>query len=176
MYVPYNTQVKHLDGSMAPITATDCNNYKTANNDPFLTCDAVNGMARFFNANNGGNTLSTANPKGATSGYDVGISTKITLDVNLITKGCVNSWLKGDFGYSIESSFSDLLQGDLSAEEATTLGGLQITQDAAGWFNLPVCQILDLRSFPPAAKGNSKYHDSRSNLPFVFQCCFESAC
>lgn len=159
IYVPYETQVKKLDGSMGTVSPTDCENYRA--DDPWLVCDAEGGMARFFNANNGGDTLSTKSPQGATSGFDVGISTKIALDAALITKGCVNSWLKGDFGYTIESGFSDLLQGDLSAESATALGGLQITQDAAGWFNLPVCQVWDLRSFPPAAKGNDRYGNSK---------------
>ena len=35
----------------------------------------------------------------------------------------------------------------------TTLGKLSVAQDTAGFFNLPICNVLDLRSFPSGAKG-----------------------
>ena len=103
---------------------------------------------------------------GATSGYKVGIASPVALDVGLITAGSVNSWLAGNFNYDISSAYPDVSQGTLSADDATSLGKLAVAQDTAGFFNLPVCRVLDLRSFPSAAKGTG-YADSMLGSSFL---------
>ncbi len=90
---------------------------------------------------------------GATSGFKVGIASPVPIDIGLVTAGAVNSWLAGNYNYDISHAYPDVSQGKLSAADVTSLAKLSVTQDAAGFFNLPVCKVLDLRSFPNAAKG-----------------------
>lgn len=90
---------------------------------------------------------------GATSGFKVGIATPVPIDIGLVTAGAVNSWLAGNYNYDLSSAYPDVAQGKLSGADAANLAKLSVTQDAAGFFNLPVCKVLDLRSFPIAAKG-----------------------
>lgn len=98
---------------------------------------------------------------GATSGFKVGIATPVAIEIGLITAGAVNSWLAGNYNYDLSDAYPDVTQGKLSTADATSLAKLTITQDSAGIFNLPVCKVLDLRSFPSAATGtgfaNSKW-------------------
>ena len=102
---------------------------------------------------------------GATSGFKVGIASPVPIDIALVAAGAVNSWLAGNYNYDLSSAYPDVSQGKLSADDATNLGKLQVTQDAAGFFNLPVCKVLDLRSFPSAAKGTGF---ANSTLAFSF--------
>ena len=104
---------------------------------------------------------------GATSGYKVGIASPVALDIGLITAGSVNSWLAGNFNYDVSSAYPDVSQGTLSADDATNLGKLAVAQDTAGFFNLPVCKVVDLRSFPSAAK-RTGYADSELASYFLF--------
>ena len=108
---------------------------------------------------------------GATSGYKVGIASPVALDIGLITAGSVNSWLAGNFNYDISSAYPDVSQGTLSADDAASLGKLAVAQDTAGFFNLPVCRVLDLRSFPSAAKGTG-YAGSKLGSSFTFSLSF----
>ena len=79
------------------------------------------------------------------------------------------SWLKGDFGYTLDKLFPDIAKGGQSVDPAT-VAGVKITQDQAGFFNLPVCQVKDLRSFP-AAKPPGDYKYSESALPLQDMLC-----
>ena len=89
----------------------------------------------------------------ATSGFKIGIASPLAIDIGLVTAGAVNSWLARNYNYDISSAYPDVTQGQLTADDATNLAKLSVTQDTAGFFNLPVCRVLDLRSFPTAAKG-----------------------
>ena len=110
---------------------------------------------------------------GATSGFKVGIASPVTIDIGLVTAGSVNSWLAGNFNYDISSAYPDVAQGQLSADDATNLAKLSVTQDTAGFFNLPVCKVLDLRSFPNAAAGTG-YANSMFGFPVIlFSSCQE---
>ena len=90
---------------------------------------------------------------GATSGFKVGIASPVAIDIGLVTSGSVNSWLAGNFNYDVSSAYPDVTKGTLSADDVTSLAKLSVSQDTAGFFNLPVCKVLDLRSFPNAAAG-----------------------
>ncbi|KAL9133541.1 MAG: hypothetical protein Q9175_005280, partial [Cornicularia normoerica] len=90
---------------------------------------------------------------GATSGFKVGIASSVPIDIGLITAGAVNSWLAGNYSYDLSDANLGVIQGNLSAADATSLSKLDITQDAAGFFNLAICKRLDLRSFPNATAG-----------------------
>lgn len=108
---------------------------------------------------------------GALSGYKVGISTPVAMDIELVTAGAVNSWLAGNFNYDLSDAYPIVSKGTLSDADAASLAKLSVTQDSAGFFNLPVCQVLDLRSFPNAAAGtgyaNSKWASASSCLLFT---------
>lgn len=97
---------------------------------------------------------------GATSGYKVGIASPVAIDIGLITAGSVNSWLAGNYNYDISDAYPDVTQGKLSGADAANIAKLSVTQDTAGFFNLPVCKVLDLRSFPNAAAGTG-YKNSK---------------
>ena len=90
---------------------------------------------------------------GATSGFKVGIATPVPLDIQLITAGAVNSWLAGNFNYDLSAAYPDVSKGQLSEADAESISKLTVGMDSAGIFNLPVCKVLDLRSFPNAAAG-----------------------
>lgn len=150
VYVPYGP-VMLTNDKMGTVSASDCNGWK--GDDPFLNCDAPGpGMARVFNPNNK-KILDTTNPMGATSGFKVGIASPVPIDVRLVAAGAVASWRAGNFNYDLSSAYPDVGLGKLSADDATSLGRLEVKQDKAGFFNLPVCRVLDLRSFPVAARG-----------------------
>ena len=98
--------------------------------------------------------MDTDNPLGATSGYKIGIKNQAAIDAKLVAAGSVNSWLKGNFNYDLDKGFPQIGSGGaISPQDAGTIGKTGITQDTAGFFNLPVCQVKDLRSFPPASQG-----------------------
>lgn len=107
---------------------------------------------------------------GATSGFKVGIASPVAIDIGLVTAGAVNSWLAGNYNYDVSDAYPDVTQGHLSAADATNIAKLSVTQDEAGFFNLPVCKVLDLRSFPNAAAGTG-YSNSKSAssvfIPFL---------
>ncbi|KAF6229438.1 hypothetical protein HO133_007554 [Letharia lupina] len=150
VYVPYGPVMLNSD-KMGTVSASDCNGWKGS--DPFLNCNAPGpGMARVFNPNNA-KILDTTNPMGATSGFKVGIATPVPIDITLVTAGAVNSWLAGNYNYDLSDAYPDVSQGKLSGTDAASLAKLSVTQDTAGFFNLPVCKVLDLRSFPNAAAG-----------------------
>ena len=111
--------------------------------------------------------LDTTNPMGATSGFKVGIATPVPIDITLVTAGAVNSWLAGNYNYDLSDAYPDVSKGELSGTDAASLAKLSVTQDTAGFFNLPVCKVLDLRSFPNAAAGTG-YANSEWASPNPF--------
>lgn len=104
---------------------------------------------------------------GTTSGFKVSIATPVAIDIYLITAGTVNSWLAGNYNYDISDAYPDVTKSKLTAADATSLAKLSVTQDRAGFFNLPVCKVLDLRSFPNAAAGTG-YANSKFPFRFAF--------
>ena len=75
-----------------------------------------------------------------------------TFDTSAAVRGSVASWAAGDFNYDIGSQWSDqLTSGDLDEATAIAIGGLNISESTAGIFNIPVCRVFDLASFPPAS-------------------------
>ena len=103
---------------------------------------------------------------GATSGFKVGIASPVPLDIELITAGAVNSWLAGNFNYDLSAAYPDVSKGQLSADDAESVAKLKVGMDSAGFFNLPVCKVLDLRSFPNAAAGTG-YKNSECAPSFL---------
>ena len=104
---------------------------------------------------------------GATSGFKIGIASPLPIDIGLVTAGAVNSWLAGNYNYDISDAYPDLTQGKLSAADAANLAKLSVTQDTAGFFNLPVCKVLDLRSFPNAAAGTGYANSESASVPVL---------
>lgn len=87
-------------------------------------------------------------------GWDSG-EAGITVDGAI--RGSVNSFFAGDFGYDASNPYKDTLGAGkaLSSEQVDSLSKLEITEETAGLFNIPVCQIYDLRFFPPASGSKS---------------------
>lgn len=73
-------------------------------------------------------------------------------------RGSINSWSTGDFGYDASNPYSDTLNAgqQLSDDQIASLAKLQISEETAGLFNIPVCQMFDLRFFPPASGSKSR--------------------
>ena len=154
MYVPYNTPIKNADGKMDSIDEDYCtSNLQKSDDDKILTiCNAPGpGMARLFSADSDdsdtGNNLEA--PKGYNVHYEV--IPGETFFTSAATHGSVASWIAGDFDYDLSKSFEGLTTGTtLSSDDVTKLTTLSISPETAGFFNIPVCRILDLRAFPPA--------------------------
>lgn len=72
-------------------------------------------------------------------------------------RGSIASWQVGDFGYDASNPYNDAFKSGagLSPDQAANLSKLVIAEDTAGFFNIPVCQILALRFFPPASGSES---------------------
>lgn len=79
------------------------------------------------------------------------------MDVAGAIRGSINSWSTGDFGYDASNPYSDTLNAvqKLSNDQIASLAKLQISEETAGLFNIPVCQMFDLRFFPPASGSKS---------------------
>ena len=140
-----------ISDNIGTVSVDDCNSRETANKDPFLDCNAPGpGMARVFNSNNAyasltvssplksdavltvaRHTMDTTNPMDASSDYNVGIASTVTIDVSLAAAGSVASWLACNFNYNFSQEFPDLSNGLLTSDDVTKAQGLQITQDAA---------------------------------------------
>lgn len=87
-------------------------------------------------------------------GWDSG-EAGITVDGAI--RGSISSFFAGDFGYDASNPYKDTLSAGkgLSSEQVDSLSKLEITEETAGLFNIPVCQIFDLRFFPPASGSKS---------------------
>ncbi|KAL6721375.1 hypothetical protein ACLMJK_000478 [Lecanora helva] len=168
MYVPYGKPIADVNGKAQTggIDASFCqNSLKDKTNLGSLTiCDAPGpGMARIFNAGtvNGAGDLDPTSPQGWDSG-EAGI------DVAGAIRGSINSWAAGDFAYDASNPYNDALKGGdaLSADQLSSLAKFQASEETAGLFNIPVCQMFDLRFFPPAS-GNScsACHNSVGGTP-----------
>ena len=85
-----------------------------------------------------------------------------TFDTSSAFRGSVASWLAGDFNYNVADQYADQLNtGNLDEAPATAIGNLDISEATAGFFNIPVCKVFDLASFPPAIG-----HDGRACVHF----------
>ena len=74
-----------------------------------------------------------------------------TFDTSAAVRGSVASWLAGDFNYNVADQYADQLNtGNLDEAPATAIGNLDISEATAGFFNIPVCKVFDLASFPLA--------------------------
>lgn len=75
------------------------------------------------------------------------------INVASVIRGSVNSFFAGDFNYDAANPYNAALSSGqpLSPDQLNSLAALKITEETAGIFNLPVCQIYDLRYFPPAS-------------------------
>ena len=156
MYVPYGVPVMGSDGNMvqAGINEDYCKNQlKHSNNQgTLLVCDAPGGMARIFNAGSAGTAadLEGSEPQGWDSNFQIVPGENFRIGDAI--KGSIASWQAGDFGYDASDPYNQTFRdGTISAQQLTQLGQLDISQSTAGFFNVPVCQLLDLRSFPPAS-------------------------
>lgn len=128
---------------------TYCETLQTSDQEKVLTvCDGMNGMARIFNANGGVFAMSTS-PMGWNSDYQ--ILSGVTFDTSAAVRGSIASWMAGDFNYNIADQYTDqLTSGNLDTATATAIGNIVISESTAGFFNIPVCKVYDLASFPPA--------------------------
>ena len=131
-------------------------------------------MARIFNAN-GGNFPMDSTPMGWDSKYEIlAGDAGTTFDTSAAVRGSVASWLAGDFNYNVADQYADELNsGNLDEATATAIGNLDVSEATAGFFNIPVCKVYDLASFPPAAgKGSRacacKYNSAVSRLLLIF--------
>lgn len=67
-----------------------------------------------------------------------------------LIKGSINSWRAGDFGYDAANPYNDAFSSKSGFTDAQlqSLSKLVIAEETAGFFNIPVCETLDLRFFP----------------------------
>lgn len=87
-------------------------------------------------------------PKGFDSGFLVPPDWRF--DTWTVIRGSVTSYLAGDFNYQIENTgvFKAMSDGKLSADNMKDMLNFKVTPDEAGMFNIPVCELYDLISFP----------------------------
>ena len=112
----------------------------------------MNGMARIFNANQAKTPADLMNSAPMAWNANYQILSGETFDTSAAVRGSVASWAAGDFNYDIGSQWSDqLTSGNLDEATATAIGTLDISEATAGFFNIPVCRVFDLASFPPAS-------------------------
>ena len=158
IYVPYGTPVMDASGNMIQggINQDYCENklHDESNLGTILVCDAPGGMARIFNA--GAASDATVLEGSKPMGYDSNLQIVPGENFNMgdAIKGSVASFQTGGFGYDVSDPYSAQLKtgGDgLSTEQLTAIGKIQVSQSAPGFFNIPVCKILDLRAFPAAS-------------------------
>lgn len=156
MYVPYGTSIKDPNGNIiSRIDQPWCeSNLKDESYlGTLMICDAPGGMARIYNAGTisaATKDLAPTTPQGYDKSFNV-ISNE-NFNVTNAIRGSVASWRAGDFGYDAASPFQDVLSSGqpLSEQLATALANLHIGPETAGFFNIPVCGVYDLRFFPPA--------------------------
>ena len=157
MYVPYGRDVMGTDGNLITggITADYCNNkLKSEDGVGTLTvCDAPNGMARLYNAAGGGDSGDLTTPMGYDKSFNV--LPNEPFSVSGAVKGSIASWQVGDFDYDASDPFADAFNSSagFSPDQVTQIANLNIAEETAGFFNIPVCQTWDLRFFPPASGG-----------------------
>ncbi|KAK0515841.1 hypothetical protein JMJ35_001875 [Cladonia borealis] len=153
IYVPYGVKIKLTSGDFGEVDQTYCETLQTSAQEKVLTvCDGMNGMARIFNGNQAtvGNQLMSTTPMGWNSNYE--ILSGEPFDTSAAIRGSVASWAAGDFNYDVSDQFSDQLNsGALDDATAVAIGNLNISESTAGFFNIPVCKVYDLASFPPAS-------------------------
>ena len=153
IYVPYGVKIKLTSGDFGEANQTYCETLQTSAQEKVLTvCDGMNGMARIFNANqaNAGNDLMSTTPMGWNANYQ--ILSGEPFDTSAAIRGSVASWAAGDFNYDVADQWSDeMTSGNLDEATATAIGTLDIAESTAGFFNIPVCRVFDLASFPPAS-------------------------
>lgn len=112
----------------------------------------MNGMARIFNGNQakGPADLMNSAPMAWNANYQ--ILSGQTFDTSAAVRGSVASWAAGDFNYDLGSQWSDqLTSGNLDEATAVAISALDISESTAGFFNIPVCRVFDLASFPSAS-------------------------
>ena len=152
IYVPYGVKIKLTSGDFGEANQTYCETLQTSAQEKVLTvCDGMNGMARIFNANqaNDGNDLMNTTPMGWNSNYL--ILSGEPFDTSAAIRGSVASWAAGNFNYDVADQWSDeMTSGNLDEATAVAIGTLDIAESTAGFFNIPVCKVYDLASFPPA--------------------------
>ena len=155
MYVPYGVDVKDVHGNDALIKVDQayCQTLLKNDDDKILTnCDAPGGMARLISGSADTKEASDARPMGYNHQYNV-IDSESFSTHNAIA-GSVASWQAGDFKYDISTAFTDQLNpgnGRLSSDTLNNIANLKIAASSPGFFNIPVCKVLDLRGFPPAS-------------------------
>ena len=169
IYVPYGRPVKDTDGKMISdgIDEHWCNeSLKYKENLGKLTiCNAPGGMARIFNAGTADDTddIEKSNPQGYDQDFNVLPNEPFNVSDAIV--GSVASWQAGDFGYDASDPYEKAFNstGGLSDDQIAELSKLEIAATTAGFFNIPVCQIWDLRFFPPASGSEllipSLHHD-----------------
>ena len=152
VYVPYGQSVKLPDGSLRSegIDEDYCKNELKMKEDigNLTICEAIGGMARLYMA--GGAPEYLSKPKSFDEPFD--IYQGDLFSVAGAIRGSIASWREGDFGYEISDPYRDLSDiGTLPEDQAKVFAALEIREDIAGIFNVPVCQVNDLRAFPPAS-------------------------
>jgi hypothetical protein len=152
--VPYSVNVKDAQGNINQMNQTYCESLQTSDKEKVLTvCDGMDGMARIFNANGGVFAMSTS-PMGWNFNYQ--ILSGVTFDTSAAVRGSVASWKVGDFNYNIADQYATQLQsGNVDTATATAIGSIDISESTAEIFNIPVCRVFDLASFPPANGASS---------------------
>lgn len=75
--------------------------------------------------------------------------------------GSILSWKAGDFNYSIADPYKTALDANqpLSANDFKGLLNLEISPKTAGFFSIPVCQVFDLRTYPPYMQAQGSEFD-----------------
>ena len=173
IYVPYGVKIKLTSGDFGEADQDYCETLQTSVQEKALTvCDGMNGMARIFNGNQAtvGNQLMGTSPMGWNSNYE--ILSGQPFDTSAAIRGSVASWAAGDFNYDVSDKFSDQLNsGVLDPATAVAIGNLNISESTAGFFNIPVCKVYDLASFPPATPNGypcaCAYSSAVSKPPFL---------
>ena len=79
-----------------------------------------------------------------------------TFDTPTVIRGSVASWVTGDFNYGADEALGGTdaqtnADGNyiFSPQTARNMQNYQIDPAAAGIFNIPVCRIFDVNSYPP---------------------------
>ena len=155
MYVPYGVDVMLVDGSgTTKLDQAYCESLLKNDDDRALTnCNAGGGMARLFDGSSEDSDPLAGRPMGYNAKYTV-VGDEVFSTTEAIA-GSVASWQAGDFNYDVSSEFAveELSDPYLSMDTLTKIGNIKVEAAAAGFFNIPVCKVLDLRGFPPAQSG-----------------------
>ena len=151
LYVPYGTPVKLPHGKMRKegIDEKWCNeNLKRRKWLGKLTlCDANNGMAQLYGQKAGPPDYFSP-PKGYDDNFVV--VENETFSAAGAIRGSIASWREGGFGYNTSNLYKDIANfSNFSEEQLHRIASLEFREHSAGFFNIPVCQVFDLRNFPP---------------------------